>query len=74
MNPLKPAASSSATIAGLAAYGGRVYGMWTEKPVPAPEAKDKPERQDKDSKEAKPLPRGTIVKIGTADFTPNRAK
>ncbi len=28
---------------GIAAYGGRVYGIWTEKPAPAPEAKDKPE-------------------------------
>jgi hypothetical protein len=56
---------------GIAAYGGRVYGIWTEKPVPAPEPqateqkeKDKPA----DGKEAKPAPRGTIVKLGTADF------
>jgi hypothetical protein len=65
---------------GIAAYGGRVYGIWTEKPVPAPEvndkseAKDKPEANDKpedgkDMKDAKPQPRGTIVKVGTADFT-----
>ena len=53
---------------GIAAYGGRVYGIWTEKPAPAPEAKDKPE-ESKDAREAKPQPRGTIVKIGTADFT-----
>jgi hypothetical protein len=52
---------------GIAAYGGRVYGMWTEKPVPAPEANDKPPA-DKDSKNAKPQPRGTVVRIGTADF------
>jgi BNR repeat-like domain len=69
---------------GIAAYGGRVYGIWTEKPLPAPEskepvdAKDKPEVKDKAKdnmeemkigKDAKPQPRGTIVKIGTADFT-----
>jgi hypothetical protein len=56
---------------GIAAYGGRVYGMWTEKPIPAPEAKDKPEagKETKEAKDSKPQPRGTIVKIGTADFT-----
>ena len=56
---------------GIAAYGGRVYGIWTEKPATAPEVKDKPEegKDAKDTKEAKPQPRGTIVKIGTADFT-----
>jgi hypothetical protein len=57
---------------GIAAYGGRVYGIWTEEPVPvpvpAPDAKVKPE-EGKESKETKPQPRGTIVKIGTADFT-----
>ena len=52
---------------GLAAYGGRVYGIWTEKPAVAIEEKDKPE-PGKDAKEAKPQRRGTIVKIGTADF------
>ena len=61
---------------GLAAYGGRVYGVWMEKPAPPPappadakkpagEATDKP--ADK-SKEDKPQPKGTIVKVGTADF------
>ena len=58
---------------GIAAYGGRVYGIWTEKPAPAPEAKakDKPQegKDAKETKEAKPQPRGTIVKIGTADFS-----
>jgi hypothetical protein len=57
---------------GIAAYGGRVYGIWTEKPVPAPEPKNKNNEEGKDakdSKEDKPQPRGTIVKIGTAEFS-----
>jgi hypothetical protein len=54
---------------GLAAYGGRVYGVWTEKPAePAPEAQKSDENAGKE-KEAKPQPRGTVVKVGTADFT-----
>jgi hypothetical protein len=61
---------------GLAAYGGRVYGVWMEKPVPPPtppaDAK-KPEgeaaEKSEKAKEEKPQPRGTIVKVGTADFT-----
>ena len=49
---------------GLAAYGGKVYGVWTEKPVPPlPD-----EKKAEDNKEAKPQPRGTVVKLGTADF------
>jgi len=48
---------------GLAAYGGRVYGVWTEKPAPPPPTDTK----DKDE-ESKPGPRGTVVKVGTADF------
>ncbi|MBZ5688492.1 MAG: hypothetical protein LAP86_26040, partial [Acidobacteriia bacterium] len=54
---------------GLAAYGGRVYGVWTEKPAPVPEEKNSEKGKSKESKEAKPQPRGTIVKVGTADFT-----
>ncbi|HTW32669.1 MAG TPA: hypothetical protein VMD76_13390, partial [Candidatus Sulfotelmatobacter sp.] len=50
---------------GLAAYGGRVYGVWTEKPAPAPEAAMKPE-DDKNDKNRKPPIKGTIVKVGTA--------
>jgi hypothetical protein len=55
---------------GLAAYGGRVYGMWTEKPAPLTEVKDKPGagKETKEAKDSKPQPRGTIVRIGTADF------
>ena len=48
---------------GLAAYGGRVYGVWTEKPTSGP-AQKKPE----ETQQAKAPPRGTIVKLGTADF------
>jgi hypothetical protein len=53
---------------GLAAYGGRVYGIWTEKPAPpapSPESKDKPE----EAKDAKPKAQGTVIKVGTADFS-----
>ena len=48
---------------GLAAYGGRVYGVWTEKPAasPAIDTKDKAE-------ESKSQPKGTVVRVGTADF------
>ncbi|HXJ86599.1 MAG TPA: hypothetical protein VMS18_07275 [Candidatus Binatia bacterium] len=50
---------------GLAAYGGRVYGVWTEEPT-APPSEDKSKSEE--GKEAKPQPRGTVVKVGTADF------
>jgi len=69
---------------GIAAYGGRVYGIWTEKPVPASERTDQAEnksetkdksRDGKEAQDAKPQPRGTIVKVGTADFaTPGQQK
>lgn len=50
---------------GLAAYGGLVYGAWTEKPNPPPAAETK---EKNDEKENKPQPRGTVLKVGTADF------
>ena len=50
---------------GLAAYGGRVYGVWTEQPSQSQSAKDD---KSADSKDAKPKPKGTVVKVGTADF------
>jgi hypothetical protein len=54
---------------GLAAYGGRVYGVWMEKPA-APETKKTDEgKGDQQEKETKPRRQGTIVKVGTADFT-----
>ena len=46
---------------GLAAYGGRVYGVWTEKPAEA--------KNQESDKNTKPQPKGTVVKLGTADFT-----
>lgn len=46
---------------GLAAWGGRVYGIWTEKPAVKPPAEAKPG-------EAPPKPQGTVVKVGVADF------
>jgi hypothetical protein len=52
---------------GLAAYAGRVYGVWTEKPTAPPLSDEK--SQAEGGKEAKPRPRGTVVKLGTADFT-----
>jgi hypothetical protein len=72
---------------GIAASGGRVYGIWTEKPTPIAEVKnaedksagaeDKNEDKNKDKTENKPetkpdrappKPRGTVVKVGVADF------
>jgi hypothetical protein len=67
---------------GLAAFDGHVYGVWMEKPVQQAEAvsnsDDKPENgnpekdktdQEKDAKPKAPRPQGTVVKVGTADFT-----
>jgi hypothetical protein len=54
---------------GLAAHGGRVFGVWTEKPVPAPEEKNSEKEKSEESKETKSQTRGTIVKVGTADFS-----
>jgi len=52
---------------GLAAYGGHVYGAWTEQPASAAE-------NDRDAKDAKPSAHGTVVKVGTADFSNIPAK
>jgi hypothetical protein len=50
---------------GLAAYGGRVYGVWTEKPAEQAKADEKVTG----SEEEKPArPQGTVVKVGVADF------
>lgn len=51
---------------GLAAYGGRVYGVWTEKPSPV-SAKEKDNGAE--TKEDSTSKTGTVVKVGVADFT-----
>ena len=52
---------------GIAALGGRVYGVWTEKPAILPETgNDAGSKSD----EVKSKPRGTVVKVGMADFNP----
>lgn len=51
---------------GLAAFGGRVYGVWTEKP-PAPPTSEEKANPDA-AEEKKAARRGTIVRVGTADF------
>jgi hypothetical protein len=55
---------------GIAAYGGRVYGVWTEKPVAPPAEKPSEEKAtSKTEAVVPPKPRGaTIVKVGIADF------
>jgi len=68
-NPFEASGVFFGDYTGLAAYGGRVYGIWTEKPIPPPETKKEEGKDTKDAKETKPQPRGTIVKVGTADFT-----
>ena len=73
MSPSKPGGLFFGDYSGLAAYGGRVYGVWTEKPAStasdqtSAEQKTPPEEQ----KNAKKEPKGTVIKLGTADFTPN---
>jgi hypothetical protein len=49
---------------GIAAFGGRVYGAWTEKPNPATVSASKTEDEV-------PKMRGTVVKVGVADFRDN---
>jgi hypothetical protein len=61
---------------GIAASGGRVYGVWTEKPADVAEAESKKEdktenkaENETEKKSEKPKPRrGTLVKVGVADF------
>ncbi|HVR23017.1 MAG TPA: hypothetical protein VMU26_06815 [Candidatus Polarisedimenticolia bacterium] len=52
---------------GIAAWGGRVYGVWTEQPATPP-------LTGNNTDDAKPKPRGTVVKVGIADFTPNASE
>jgi BNR repeat protein len=46
---------------GLAAFGGRVYGVWTEKPNRVAASDTKPGDEHSGA-------RGTVVKVGVADF------
>lgn len=61
---------------GIAASTGRVYGIWTEKPSPAFEPETKTDTgngtklDNKREEQSKPTPRGTVVKVGVADFNP----
>jgi hypothetical protein len=47
---------------GLAAFGGRVYGAWTEKPTAEPGCDCKTPKQHS-------ARQGTVVTVGVADFT-----
>ena len=54
---------------GLAAFGGRVYGVWTEKPSESPDSESKTESKSENKSDKVPAkPRGTVVKVGVADF------
>jgi len=72
--PFEAGAVFFGDYSGLAAYGGHVYGVWTEKPVaaPTPETKADTKEKSEDTKEAKPQVRGTVVKVGMADFDNTR--
>jgi hypothetical protein len=59
--PLEAGGVFFGDYSGIAAYDGRVYGAWTEKPAAVPETGNKPD-------EGKPKPQGTVVKVGVADF------
>ena len=48
---------------GIAALGGRVYGVWTEKPPVTEQTGN-----DEGNKSGKPKRQGTVVKVGVADF------
>ncbi|MFZ0761811.1 MAG: hypothetical protein WAM69_17840, partial [Candidatus Sulfotelmatobacter sp.] len=56
---------------GIAASGGRVYGVWTEEPAVVPEAGNQLAPKPGT---APPKPRGTVVKVGVADFEPSAAR
>jgi hypothetical protein len=46
---------------GLAAFGGRVYGVWTERPNHVADSEEKAGDEHSGA-------RGTVVKVGVADF------
>jgi len=53
---------------GIAAYGGRVYGTWMEQRL-EPESSPGEKSKAEDKSGEKNRPRGTVVKVGTADFS-----
>lgn len=61
-NPFEASGVFFGDYTGLAAYGNRVYGAWTEKP-PQPEADQKAPPGSERRRQ------GTVVKVGVADFS-----
>lgn len=61
-NPFEAGGVFFGDYTGIAAFGGRVYGVWTEKPPnqlePGPSPDGSPRRKQ-----------GTVVKVGVADFS-----
>lgn len=54
---------------GLAAYGGRVFGIWTEVPnPPATKTETTTNQNSADGAGEAVRPKGTVVKVGVADF------
>ena len=73
--PLEAGGVFFGDYSGIAAFGGRVYGIWTEEPAMAPDAgnktETKPDTQPETKPEAAPRKRrGTVIKVGVADFAP----
>ncbi|HTS38285.1 MAG TPA: hypothetical protein VMH04_21605 [Candidatus Solibacter sp.] len=66
-NPFEASDVFFGDYSGLAAYNSRVYGIWTEKPNL--ETQSEKSENEKENSEKKPPRRGTIVKVGTADFS-----
>lgn len=63
--PFNAEGSFLGDYSGLSAYDGRVYGIWTEKPAPPSEAK----KEEAKKEEGKKARNGTVVIVGTADFS-----
>lgn len=78
-DPFEAAGVFFGDYTGLAASGGRVYGIWMEKPAITTVAgevtteareKDKDNQAEKKSEEAqKPKRAGTVIKVGVGDFS-----
>jgi hypothetical protein len=59
---------------GIAAFSGRVYGVWTEKPPLESADKDSAGKTANKPDTTQPKPHGTVVKVGVADFAGARAE